>query len=304
MNKRHVVMFSLIIAIVIFATACKTSDSGTGSSHKSEPLKETSQNVVATNNAFNSKSIAELNVGDRVVDLSWEWQFRTDGDYTYQQGDETKPVIWIIVAKDHYGPDSGITLLAEELIGYYAFDNSTDRGDEKDGSSHWGDSGSTNASRGLRPWLNSTGKHKDEGFCREFSNSFKSALIVSPIPNRDRVTGDFYVTHDIVFVPSIIEFGDTRFDQALEVGTVYPYFKDVEDAVRVAFLGGEEEAYWTRTSELTFSCFLYGIVRGRCGPGRFAADAWYTGVRPAVTIKNDTPISKNPNAEGIYIIGK
>lgn len=125
--------------------------------------------------ASGTQPLSNLNIGDRVVDNSWQWQFKTGEDYTYNSGDETKPVVWIVVAKDHYGTGSGVTLLSEELIGSYAFDNSTDRGSSY-GSNHWGDSGTTNATRGLRPWLNSTGIHLNEGFYNAFSESLKAPL--------------------------------------------------------------------------------------------------------------------------------
>jgi hypothetical protein len=115
--------------------------------------------------------IGDLPIGARVVDPSWEWEFRT-GD-NYSGSGAVKPVTWIAVAKDHYdGLQPHVTLLAEELIGKHAFDDSTNRG-SRYGLNHWGDSGINNASRGLRPWLNSSGIHSGEGFYRAFSESFK-----------------------------------------------------------------------------------------------------------------------------------
>ncbi len=51
-----------------------------------------------------TKRLGDLQVGDRVVDPSWEWEFRSGDDYTLDSGagDPTKPVTWIVVAKDHY----------------------------------------------------------------------------------------------------------------------------------------------------------------------------------------------------------
>jgi len=68
--------------------------------------------------------IEGLEVGDRVVDNSWSWEHRTDGGY-HGTG-EIKPVTWIVVAKNHYGPISGVTLLTEELIARYPFDTATE----------------------------------------------------------------------------------------------------------------------------------------------------------------------------------
>lgn len=255
--------------------------------------------------ASGKQPLDNLQIGDRLVDNSFQWEFRTGGDYSYQEGDLTRPVIWIVVAKEHYGAGSGITLLSEELIGIYAFDNSTDRGDNRYGSNHWGNSGITNASRGLRPWLNSNGIHTGEGFYHAFSDSFRTAVITTAVPNRECASGNFYLTEDKVFVPSIIEIGDKRHDWAHKVGKVYPYFENSEDNDRIAQLGGENWNYWTRTPA-GHDCMLFYIqsISGRPEPSLGAADRWFTAIRPALNLRSETSVSLTPNAEGIYeIIG-
>jgi HEAT repeat protein len=130
--------------------------------------------------------IGDLPIGARVVDPSWEWEFRAGDNYT--GNGEVKPVSWVIVAKNHYGyMERHITLLSEELIGKHVFDNSTDRDHEnsKYGYNHWGESGTANATRGLRPWLNSTDIHAGEGFYRAFSDNFKEAVLETTLPNKE-----------------------------------------------------------------------------------------------------------------------
>ncbi len=147
--------------------------------------------------ASGTRTLGSLEIGDRVVDLSWEWEHRTGDDYS--GSGETKPVTWIVVAKDHYGSGSGVTILSEDLIGKYTFDNSTDRGNSSWGYNHWGESGTGNATRGLRPWLNSSGIHNGEGFYRAFSADFQAVVVQVTIPNRHWEEGDDYSTQDQVF---------------------------------------------------------------------------------------------------------
>jgi len=126
------------------------------------------------------KPLSDLKIGDRVSDPSWAWEYRfgfnyTDEAYTLYYPQVVKPVIWIVVAFEHYGPDSGVTLLSEELIAKFPFDYSCKIKEERTqstesilhfresniGSNHWGLSGihSNNIDYGLRPWLNSKGEN-------------------------------------------------------------------------------------------------------------------------------------------------
>jgi len=168
--------------------------------------------------AADTQPVGSLGIGDRVVDNTWQWQFRTGEDYTYRTGDKTGPVTWIVVAMDHYGPGSGVTLLSEELIGRHWFDNSSDR-QSQFGSNHWGNSGTTDATRGLRPWLNSTGIHSGQGFYHAFSNSFKRAVLTTDLPNREWKDGQPYTTRDKVFIPSTTELGDTTHRRGTRTGS-------------------------------------------------------------------------------------
>ncbi len=255
--------------------------------------------------ASGTQNLGDLEIGDKVVDPSWQWEHRIDWDYSGTG--ETKPVIWIVVAKDHYGSGSGVTLLAEELIGLHAFDNSTDRG-SLDGSNHWGNSGTTDAIRGLRPWLYSSGIHADEGFYLAFSADFKAAIVPVTIPNKHWEEGDEYSTQDRVFIPSTTELGDTEHSLTYQIGMAYPYFSGASNADRIAQLRGTNWSYWTRSPDFIHSELLCSIGTGGelCFDGEecivldgFANDS-SIGVRPALNLKSETLVSKTPNTDGAY----
>ena len=186
--------------------------------------------------------LGDLPIGSRVVDPSWEWEFLTGADYAYEQGDETKPVTWIIVAKDHYdGLDPHVTLLTEELIGLFIFDDSISRGSNS-GSNHWGESSTIDATRGLRPWLNLSGIHSDEGFYQAFSEDFINSVLITTVPNREWFDATSYSTKDHVFIPTTTELGDSVHRSTYTIGSVYPYFSGTGNAKQIALLGGE--AWW------------------------------------------------------------
>ncbi len=233
--------------------------------------------------------IGDLPVGARVVDPGWEWEFRSGYGYTREEGDQTKPVTWIVVAKDHYeGLDPHVTLLSEELIGMHVFDNSSHV--TTWGYNHWGESGThSSAERGLCPWLNSTGIHSGEGFYRAFSESFTGAVLTTTVPNKEWENGSAYSTQDKVFIPSTTELGDR---DTYHIGTVYPHFK-VDGAEKpVASLGGTTWSwwYWTRSPD----SYGGGYVLGVASSGAFnRSRAYYVGigVRPALNLKDDTLVS-------------
>jgi hypothetical protein len=238
-------------------------------------------------------SIGDLPIGARVIDPTWEWEFQLGDDYS--GSGEKKPVAWIIVAKDHYdGLDPHVTLLADEIIGKHAFDNSTGRKHTLSlyGYNNWGESGAIRATRGLRPWLNSTGIHYNEGFYLDFSDSFKEAIISTTLPNKEWENGAPYITVDTVFLPSTTELGDRDYEYTYPVGSTYTYFIEAGNADRVAWLGGEACPYWTRSPD---SGGGYG-VRGVTSEGDFnyfdgGANRDYNGVRPALNLKADTMVS-------------
>ncbi len=236
--------------------------------------------------------LGDLPMGSRVVDPSWEWEFRNGKNYS--GSGELKPVTWIVVAKDHYeGHEAHVTVITEELIGRYIFDNSTGRGHEfdKHGYNHWGESGTGNATKGLRPWLNSNGIHSDEGFYMAFSNNFQEAIIATTLPNKEWEKGNSYQTSDKVFIPSATEYGMSSHNYTYPIGSAYAFFLGADDDKRVARLGSEALWYSTRSPH-SYS----GIhVRFVYYDGNFSlnyANGTFDGVRPALNLKSEILVSE------------
>jgi len=257
---------------------------------------EDNRSLGSTVEAADTQSLEELDIGDKVVDESWEWEHRTARDYSRHQDldNENKPVTWIVVAKNHYG-EGGVTLLSEELIGRYAFDDSSHVHDR--GYNHWGESGSDiSTTYGLRPWLN-------EEFYGAFSDDFQDSVISTTIPNKEWEEGDSYTTEDKVFIPSTTELGDTEHNWSYEVGSVYPYFSGADDEDRLAELPGNFGVwrYWTRSPSSRWAHFIrYVISEG--GFYYTGVSLGSAGVRPVVNLNSEVQVSTTPNAEGVYEI--
>jgi len=236
--------------------------------------------------------IGDLPIGTLVVDPSFEWEFRTGNDYTGSGA--VKSVTWIIVAKDHYsGLDPHVTLLSEELIGRFPFDNSTNRGSETWGSNHWGDSGTTDATNGIRPFLNSTSIHANEGFYRAFSDSFKGAVLTTTVPNKEWKNGSTYSTQDRVFLTSTTELGDINHNLTYPIGSTYPYFKEASYADWVAMLGDDADFYWTRSPDSDWKSRVHGGYPGAPHNTAFSSNSY--GVRPALNLKSEVLVSEIKN---------
>ncbi len=239
-----------------------------------------------------SIKLSELKIGDRVADPSWVWKFRTGENYT--GSGEIKPLTWIVVAKDHYeGLGSHVTLLSEKLICLYTFDNSSDRdAGFSVGSNHWGDSGTTDAEYGLRPWLNSAGIHSADGFHKGFSDDFQDTVMITPLPNKDW-EGRTYYTDDIVFIPSSTELGEKEHNLNYEIGRIFPYFEKALGAELQAELPGHgEEWYWTRSPSSSLD--LAGLVRGVRSDGTIGgySAGVVGGVRPALNLPSEILVSE------------
>ncbi len=265
-----------------------------------------------------TKSILELNPGDKVVDQSWEWEFKTGNGYTGEGAE--KPIVWIVVAKDHYsGGDAGsvaggashLTLISEELIGRHLFDNSSDRNMEdwsefgNFGTNHWGESGTTDATAGIRPFLN-------QNFYNTFGSEFKKKILTTTLPNKEWVPdgeeGVFYTTSDKVFIPSQTEVGGLS-DGSYEIGEDWGFFTD--NPSRVARLAGNTRVNWLRSPDARPAMMDNWAVAAVNTDGSIttyegALDPYafintYT-IRPVVNISANTRVSVEANGEGVYEI--
>ncbi len=254
------------------------------------------------------KKLGDLPLGAEVVDNTWTWEFRPGADYSGTG--EVKPVTWIVVAKDHYS-DGAVTLLSKEIVGRFTFDNSTDRGNDS-GSNHWGDSGSTDASAGVRKFLNGSSYNYNEGYAKgysgyegaygdlnsyefsfydAFSRNFKSLIVAYPIPCRSNHNYfspydlDDYFSIDNVFLPSRYELNfDDR--EGHDDEDVWPYFLNDSEVSAAAGLGGEYTFYWLRSTYTRYSHNLRGIdKRGNVAISRAANQLG--GLRPVVNMDGD-----------------
>lgn len=248
------------------------------------------------------QTIDALQIGDKVVDKSWDWEFRTGDDYTYREGDVRKSLVWLVVADNHYGEDSGVTLLSEELINVPSFSYiNSDR--------YWEDSA-------LRYWLNSIDIYAGEGFYRAFSGSFKNSIITVDLPNKETISPNKeYHTRDNVFILSTTELGDTLHNFTPIIGQAYPYFEGMEQSNRSAKLDGATSWYWTRSprtggEEADFSlnivCVDYkgGFAYKQGDLTDSPEEPWPPTLadRPAVNLKSGTLITAKPDKDGIYEI--
>src|SRR5690554_7548017 len=141
--RRLLVMF--LSLLLLFAVGCSKDDTNNPPTNNGEP-----NNNGDNEQPSDSKSILDLQIGDRVVDPTWQWEFRQGYGYTvYSENEVTQPVSWIVVAKNHY-QENTVVLVSEYLIGFYIFDNSVLESGLLAGQNHWGNSGQNNG-QGLRP---------------------------------------------------------------------------------------------------------------------------------------------------------
>lgn len=246
----------------------------------------------------NSQTISKLKIGDKVVDTSWEWEFMRGYGYT-PFGDTVKQsVVWIVVAKDHYG--SGVTLLSENVIALYYFDASALTSGLLAGQNHWGKSGST-SNYGLRPWLNSDKPHEGQGFYNAFSSQFKKIVLTTAVPNKKYDDGSAYTTQDKVFIPSSTELGDTKHSYSYEIGTIYEYFVGKDRYAIEANFPKQSygESYWTR-NPITSGYRAEGMVTDSSLFVNNFSDFNNVGVRPVLNVDNNALVSDKPNKDGIY----
>jgi len=258
--------------------------------------------------------IYNLNIGDRVVDNTWQWEHRTGpigfNNVPYSGEGENKSVIWIVVAKDHYaGMSSHVTLLAQELIGCFSFDNSKNWL-VRWGHNHWGDSGKPNATYGIRKFLNGSSytggdiNNYSNTFYDAMSKEFKSGILTTTLPNNLLSS---YETKDKIFLPSTTELGDREHAYTYKIGSNWGYFANNKS--RVAILEGHQSdwkfgsnwIYWTRSPFVTIA-YRVRLVSSDGRLGSSGASDASCGVRPALNLKSEIKVSVTPNEEGVYEI--
>lgn len=295
MDRHHNVVKQIISVLLIsLLIGCSSGTNNTDTDNE-----DNNNNNQNTNTS--DKTIETLNIGDKIVDPNWTWEFKQGYGYTdYSESEVTEPVVWIVVAKNHY-MDNSVTLIAENLIGFYYFDATTLEG-MLAGYNHWGNSG-LNASTGLRPWLNSTDQHTADGFYNAFSSDFKNIVLPTTIENAEYDTGEIYTTVDNVFIPSHTELGDVDHLDTFELGKVYEYFIDADYIKLRAKILGEswERDYWSR-SPYTMGYRPVGMISTSGIYVSSFADFNNVGVRPVVNISINTKVSNDMNENGVYEI--
>ena len=262
--------------------------------------------------------ISELAIGDRVVDRTWSWEFRTGTRYS--GSGEIREVVWIVVAKNHPGyPENSVTLLAEECIALLPFDDLS-----QSARNNWEYCGTPPAACGVRPFLNSLGygcSQGTEGFYNAFSRRFKSAVLQTKLVNKTQYNEDGtgwstdnpeleYTTLDYVFVLSETELGGSGGDPdaglTYEIGCPLPYFQTGEAEARRAVTDpAKGNWYWTR-SPLRIGGLHVRVVLSYDGSFEDGSPPAYqdtsVSIRPALNIKNSVQVSNIPQNDIYEII--
>lgn len=320
--KTKAVLLFMVVVLVALLVGCSTTDGSPAGEIIDEEHGNGSEEI--NTGIFGSGTLGALSIGDRVVDPNWNWSFRYGDNFTIDElGDELKPVTWIVVGKNHFEVENNqphVTLITEELVANYPFDDSQNRGSHL-GCGHWGDSGLPDAAHGIRPFLNNT-------FLEAISSSsaFYKAIVLTTLQNDTRFYADYkwgdnwrpYTTTDRIFILSTSELGEPS---RVNDGYALPYFdlshpEGPEDSDwlkerRITTLLGAYTCYYTRTPETgTISSHLMGVVnkpdeiwRRRAGEmkSNYHPRA-STGVRPALNLNADLRVSETPNSQGVYEI--
>lgn len=256
--------------------------------------------------------ISDLPLGSRVVDPSWQWEFRTGDNYLFQSGDTTSPLAWVVVAKNHIGyPENSVTLLAEHVVARLVFDNCTDeRSVDSRGGNQWELAGAPNATMGVRTFLN-------QEFYGAFSAQFKAAVVPTTVTTASHYAKDgennwlwdswhqdnlaVHTTIDKVFLPGYTEITGIRSDSSeLE----YFFGSGSEISRRVATFPGSElgQDWWLRQSGVyeNWEDRIY-LVQASGGIALTFPNN-VRGVRPMVNLRNDLQVKAVSSEPGLYEI--
>ncbi len=278
--KKVAVLLVLAVVLSIFMMGGSTFSWFTGSAAPAG-------SIFTAEIPIQTKRIYDLDIGDRVMDSGWSWEFRTGEGYT-GSGD-VKPIVWIVVDKDHYGyqgfSGQGVLLLSEEIIGKGTYSFATN---------NWN-------TGGARTWLNST-------FFAGLPANFRDAVLSTNLINANHL-GSTYFTADRVFVLNVQELGGHP--QIIPFGSTTSYFNGAPDERRRAMLGGSPVPYWTRSPKgsspqnnvwyVTADGVIYKNFSTDAGTYAPARSNGY-GYRPALNMDGNTLVNRIPNAEGIYLI--
>ncbi len=269
--------------------------------------------------------VTELSVGTRLVDKGWGWEFRGGPDMwnglPYSGRGVVKPVVWIVVAKNHYsGSDAGkvvtgaahLTLLSEELICRYPF-HRADNPVNTVGRNHWGSCGSdiavagSNVKKvyGVRKFLNGSiyrgrdNNHYQPSLFDSMSEHFQHSILLTSVPNKDWESGNIYSTTDKIFLPSTTELADLTGSYTYPVGANWGYFSN--DGSRIAFINGSRCWYYTRSPSASNDNRVRCV--GQDGAfGYASARSAAGGIRPVLNISLEEDITVYRNSEGIFEI--
>lgn len=224
---------SAVITDFTSITGSGTESSRPNSSESSDPIESSSVNI-------SKIPMSDLQVGDKIVDPSWTWERKFVNDYTnagispddFEDVSEGGyvPVTWIIADISHYDeldPTPHFTLITEDIIALYKFDNGLNSSVSV--SNQWGDRvpiistevipefyyciPSAQTERGLNDCSQgiSVRLFINDIFYSSFSQSLRNSLLLTPLVNyyQDHHTGswDSYITYDYVFIPSLAELG-------------------------------------------------------------------------------------------------
>lgn len=262
-------------------------------------------NKAGASEGLATQELGNLPTGTRVVDPNWYWE--------YPNG-ELRPVTWIVVAKNHYsGGAAGrlasswnhVTLLAEEIITQCPFDTSEERWFNGQGGS-WQKSGNHGADFGIRKYLNGESFYDyynmdrneyDSAFWDNMTPDFQSYVYSTYTPTRN-ADGSSYESLDKIFLPSATELGytESELNYVLTSGVDWGYF--TSNAQRRAILGDQYHIYYTRSVSEYLSHLA--VVSAWGSQSAESADNPNNGVRPALNMYYDAPVSAAANGDGVY----